>query len=156
MEINHYCLILIKFVYRVYATQSTHKTLSSFRQGSMIHIWDEDFRRKTENTFLEAYMTHTSTSPNYQMLASLDVGRRQVQFEGFELVEKSIEMAMVLRAKINDNPQLSKYFDVLTVHDFIPNKYRQTGLKEYYTKLKVGTEWKMHGKKMNLYWTQPK
>ncbi len=44
---------------RVYATQSTHKTLSSFRQGSMIHIWDEDFRRKTENTFLEAYMTHT-------------------------------------------------------------------------------------------------
>ncbi|MGB5358463.1 MAG: ornithine decarboxylase, partial [Eudoraea sp.] len=119
---------------RVYATQSTHKTLSSFRQGSMIHIWDEDFRRKSENTFLEAYMTHTSTSPNYQMLASLDVGRRQVQLEGFELVEKSIEMAMVLRAKVNDNPQLSKYFDVLTVHDFIPNKYRQTGLKEYYTR----------------------
>jgi arginine decarboxylase len=119
---------------RVYATQSTHKTLSSFRQGSMIHIWDEDFRRKSENTFLEAYMTHTSTSPNYQMLASLDVGRRQVQLEGFELVEKSIEMAMVLRAKVNDNPQLSKYFDVLTVHDFIPDKYRQTGLEEYYTK----------------------
>ncbi|SKB40474.1 aminotransferase class I/II-fold pyridoxal phosphate-dependent enzyme [Maribacter arcticus] len=119
---------------RVYATQSTHKTLSSFRQGSMIHIWDEDFRRKSENTFLEAYMTHTSTSPNYQMLASLDVGRRQVQLEGFELVEKSIEMAMVLRAKVTDNPQLSKYFDVLTVHDFIPNKYRETGLKEYYSK----------------------
>ncbi|PQJ81170.1 aminotransferase class I/II-fold pyridoxal phosphate-dependent enzyme [Polaribacter glomeratus] len=119
---------------RVYATQSTHKTLSSFRQGSMIHIWDQDFRRKSESTFSEAYMTHTSTSPNYQMLASLDVGRRQVQLEGFELVEKSIEMAMVLRAKINDNPQLSKYFDILTVKDFIPNKYRQTGLKEYYTK----------------------
>ena len=119
---------------RVYATQSTHKTLSSFRQGSMIHVWDEDFRRKSEETFLEAYMTHTSTSPNYQMLASLDVGRRQVQLEGFELVEKSIEMAMVLRAKINDNPQLSKYFDILTVGDFIPSKYRQTGMKEYYTK----------------------
>jgi arginine decarboxylase len=119
---------------RVYSTQSTHKTLSSFRQGSMIHIWDEDFRRKSEMTFLEAYMTHTSTSPNYQMLASLDVGRRQVQFEGYELVEKSIELAMVLRAKINDNPQLSKYFDVLTAQDFIDKKYRQTGLKEYYDK----------------------
>lgn len=117
---------------RVYATQSTHKTLSSFRQGSMIHIWDEDFRRKSESTFLEAYMTHTSTSPNYQMLASLDAGRRQVQFEGFELVEKSVELAMVLRAKINDNPMLNKYFDVLTVRDFIPDKYRQTGLTEYY------------------------
>ncbi|MEB2777403.1 aminotransferase class I/II-fold pyridoxal phosphate-dependent enzyme [Algoriphagus sp. D3-2-R+10] len=119
---------------RVYSTQSTHKTLSSFRQGSMIHIWDEDFLRKTENTFLEAYMTHTSTSPNYQMLASLDAGRRQVQFEGYELVEKSVEMAMVLRAKINDHPRLSKYFDVLTVSDFIPQKYRESGLSEYYNK----------------------
>ncbi len=119
---------------RVYSTQSTHKTLSSFRQGSMIHIWDEDFRRKSESTFLEAYMTHTSTSPNYQMLASLDVGRRQVQFEGFELVEKGIELAMVLRAKINNTPKLNKYFDVLTVHNFIPDEYRQTGLAEYYDK----------------------
>ncbi|MGK7389259.1 MAG: aminotransferase class I/II-fold pyridoxal phosphate-dependent enzyme [Candidatus Cyclobacteriaceae bacterium M2_1C_046] len=119
---------------RVYSTQSTHKTLSSFRQGSMIHIWDEDFRRKSENTFMEAYMTHTSTSPNYQMLASLDAGRRQVQFEGFELVEKSIEMAMVLRAKVNDHPRLNKYFDVLTVSNFIPKEYRESGLSEYYNK----------------------
>jgi len=117
---------------RVYATQSTHKTLSSFRQGSMIHIQDEDFRRKSESTFWEAYMTHTSTSPNYQMLASLDVGRRQVQFEGFEMVEKSIELAMVFRAKVNDNPKLKKYFDVLTVHDFIPDELRQTKMVEYY------------------------
>lgn len=119
---------------RVYSTQSTHKTLSSFRQGSMIHIWDEDFRRKSENTFMEAYMTHTSTSPNYQMLASLDAGRRQVQFEGYELVEKSIEMAMVLRAKVNNHPRLNKYFDVLTVGDFIPEKHRESGLAEYYNK----------------------
>jgi len=119
---------------RVYSTQSTHKTLSSFRQGSMIHIWDQDFQRKSQTTFLEAYMTHTSTSPNYQMLASLDVGRRQVQFEGYELVERGIELAMSLRAKINDDPALNKYFDVLTVKDFIPSKYRQTELVEYYTK----------------------
>ncbi len=117
---------------RVYATQSTHKTLSSFRQGSMIHIWDEQFRKKTENTFLEAYMTHTSTSPNYQMLASLDVGRRQAQFEGYEMVERSIELAMVFRAKVISNPLLSKYFDVLTVRDFIPDQYRNSGLSEYF------------------------
>lgn len=117
---------------RVYSTQSTHKTLSSFRQGSMIHIWDQDFRKKSENTFMEAYMTHTSTSPNYQMLASLDVGRRQVQFEGYELVEKSIELAMVLRAKVNDHPKLNKYFDVLTIADFIPEAHRKSGIKEYY------------------------
>lgn len=119
---------------RVYATQSTHKTLSSFRQGSMIHIWDQDFRRKSQATFLEAYMTHTSTSPNYQMLASLDAGRRQVQFEGYELVERAIELAMSLRAKINDDPALSKYFDVLTVKDFIPAEYRHSELLEYYSR----------------------
>src|SRR6478736_364454 len=28
---------------RVYATQSTHKTLTSLRQGSMIHVYDQDF-----------------------------------------------------------------------------------------------------------------
>lgn len=117
---------------RVYSTQSTHKTLSSFRQGSMIHIYDEEFERKAETSFHEAYMTHTSTSANYQILASLDVGRRQVSFEGYELVEKSIEMAMLLRAKINDHPKLRKYFKIMTIKDIIPDQYRQSGLTEYY------------------------
>ncbi len=118
---------------RVYSTQSTHKTLSSFRQGSMIHIYDEEFERKAEGSFHEAYMTHTSTSANYQILASLDVGRRQVVFEGYELVEKSIEMAMLLRAKINDHPKLRKYFSILTIKDLIPDEYRPSGQEEYYS-----------------------
>src|SRR6185369_5024086 len=85
---------------RVYATQSTHKTLTSLRQGSMIHVYDQDFDRLAHDAFHEAYMTHTSTSPNYQILASLDVGRRQVELEGYELVKKSVELAMMLRARI--------------------------------------------------------
>jgi arginine decarboxylase len=28
---------------RVYATQSTHKTLTALRQGSMVHVFDQDF-----------------------------------------------------------------------------------------------------------------
>ena len=59
---------------RVYATQSTHKTLTALRQGSMIHVYDQDFESLNEDAFHEAYMTHTSTSPNYQIVASLDVG----------------------------------------------------------------------------------
>lgn len=118
---------------RVYATQSTHKTLSCFRQGSMIQIWDEEFSRRVADNFQEAYMTHTTTSANYQILASLDIGRRQVELEGYELVEKSIEMAMVLRSKIQDHPKLSKYFHVLNVKDIIPAEFRQCGLNEYYT-----------------------
>lgn len=118
---------------RVYVTQSTHKTLTSFRQGTMIHIWDEDYRRKVSDNFHEAYMTHTSTSPNYQILASLDAGRRQVQFEGLEMVEKSIEMAMVFRVKINQNEKLRKYFTILTSQDLIPSNYRQSGIEKYYS-----------------------
>ena len=118
---------------RVYATQSTHKTLSCFRQGSMIQVWDEEFSRRVADNFQEAYMTHTTTSANYQILASLDIGRRQVELEGYELVEKSIEMAMVLRSKIQDHPKLSKYFHVLNVKDIIPAEFRQCASAEYYT-----------------------
>ena len=117
---------------RVYSTQSTHKTLTSLRQGSMIHVHDEEFKRKVEDAFQEAYMTHTSTSPSYQILASLDAGRRQVELEGNELVERAIERAMNLRVKVANHPLLKKYFDILTVEDFIPEEHRPSGLKRYY------------------------
>ena len=97
---------------RVYVTHSTHKTLTSLRQGSMIHVHDQDFQHKVSDTFHEAYMTHTSTSPNYQILASLDVGRRQVELEGFELVKKQLEMAMVLREKVLMHPTAEPLFPV--------------------------------------------
>ena len=77
-------------------------------------------------------MTHTSTSPNYQILASLDVGRRQVELEGFELVKKQLEMAMVLREKVLTHPLLSRYFSFLTVKDMIPAEYRKSGIEAYY------------------------
>ena len=41
-------------------------------------------------------MTHTSTSPNYQILASLDVGRAQAELEGYQLVQRQAELAMNL------------------------------------------------------------
>ena len=109
---------------RVYSTQSTHKTLTSLRQGAMIHVWDQDFSQKVEETFHEAYMTHTSTSPNYQILASLDLGRRQAALEGFELVQKQIENAMRLRDAVDHHPLLSKYMRCLTTADLIPAEYR--------------------------------
>jgi arginine decarboxylase len=115
---------------RVYATQSTHKTLTALRQGSMIHVWDQDFAQKAEETFHEAYMTHTSTSPNYQILASLDLGRRQVALEGFELVQKQIENAMRLRDAVDNHPLLSKYMRCLTTADMIPADYRPSGISQ--------------------------
>jgi arginine decarboxylase len=117
---------------RVYATQSTHKTLTSLRQGSMIHVNDMDFKGEVEQAFHEAYMTHTSTSPNYQIIASLDVGRRQVELEGFEFVQRQIESAMAIRRAVQTHPLLQKYFKVLTPADMIPEEYRESGVGAYF------------------------
>jgi len=117
---------------RAYATQSTHKTLTSLRQGSMIHVNDQDFKGEVEQSFHEAYMTHTSTSPNYQIIASLDVGRRQVELEGFEFVQRQVEAAMSMRRAIATHPLLQKYFKVLTAGDMIPEQYRESGISSYY------------------------
>ncbi|EPC01125.1 ornithine decarboxylase [Litchfieldella anticariensis FP35 = DSM 16096] len=117
---------------RTYATHSTHKTLTSLRQGSMIHVYDQDFRQKVEAPFHEAYMTHTSTSPNYQIVASLDVGRMQAEMEGFELVHAQVEAALSLREQLYTNPLLQKYFQVLKNSDMVPLEYRQSGVETYY------------------------
>ena len=115
---------------RVYATQSTHKTLTSLRQGSMIHVHDQDFAQKVAESFHEAYMAHTSTSPNYQILASLDLGRRQAALEGFELVQKQLEYAMRLRDAIDNHPLLHKYMHCLTTAELIPAEYRASGIDQ--------------------------
>jgi arginine decarboxylase len=113
---------------RAYATQSTHKTLTSLRQGSMIHVNDMDFKGEVEQAFHEAYMTHTSTSPNYQIIASLDVGRRQVELEGFEFVQRQVESAMAIRRAVQTHPLLRKYFKVLKPTDMIPEEYRESSV----------------------------
>jgi arginine decarboxylase len=117
---------------RAYATQSTHKSLTSLRQGSMIHVYDQDFNLKVQVPFNEAFMTHTSTSPNYQILASLDIGRRQVELEGFEMVQKQIELAMVIRERVASHPLLSRYFRFLAADDMIPEEYRPSGICSYF------------------------
>ncbi|MBO9491417.1 aminotransferase class I/II-fold pyridoxal phosphate-dependent enzyme [Endozoicomonas sp. G2_1] len=117
---------------RTYTTHSTHKTLTSLRQGSMIHVHDQDFRQKVEAIFNEAYMTHTSTSPNYQILASLDIGRRQVELEGYELVNKQLELAMTLRQSAYQSERLRKYFDVLVNKHLVPDDFRESGVESYF------------------------
>lgn len=115
---------------RVYATQSTHKTLTALRQGSMIHVFDQEFDQKVEETFHEAYMAHTSTSPNYQILASLDIGRRQAELEGAELVQKQVENAMRLRDAVDHHPLLSKYMHCLSTAEMIPEQFRPSHIDQ--------------------------
>ena len=106
---------------RVYVTQSTHKTLTAFRQGSMIHVTDDCFN---ESRFLETFRIHTSTSPNYQLVASLDIGRRQVALEGFQLVRRAVLLALQLRQRISESDTLRPYFSILHTDTLIPAKQR--------------------------------
>lgn len=84
---------------RVYQTNSTHKSMSAIRQGSMVLVRDVDFH-KVEAQFHEAVFTHASTSPNQQLIASLDVARRQMGFEGYGLVMNAIEIALDIRREV--------------------------------------------------------
>src|SRR5881296_907866 len=115
---------------RVYATTSTHKSLSCFRQGSYIMV-NDDCWESTEGPFKEAFFTHTSTSPNLQLIASLDVARRQAELEGYELVGRAIQLAIEIRRQINGHPLISKYFRVATPAEMIPAEYRKSGFTDW-------------------------
>jgi len=108
------------FKVRVYATQSIHKTLTAFRQASMLHTFDVEF---SEDDFYEAYRTHTSTSPNYQIIASLDFARRQMSLEGYAMVKKSLQLSWQLRQQIKTSEHLSRYFTVLDDEQLVPDEY---------------------------------
>jgi arginine decarboxylase len=122
---------------RVYQTNSTHKSMSSIRQGSMLLVKDVDFHT-VEAQFHEAVFTHASTSPNQQLIASLDVARRQMELEGYGLVMNAIEIALKIRGMVNQHPLISKYFRILGADEMIPAAYRQSGFVDY---LKPGITW---------------
>jgi arginine decarboxylase len=122
---------------RVYQTNSTHKSMSALRQGSMLFVKDVDFHT-VEAQFKEAVFTHASTSPNQQLIASLDVARRQMELEGYGLVANAIEIALSIRQEIAAHPLISKYFHVLGADKMVPASYRQSGFVDY---LSPGVTW---------------
>ncbi len=115
---------------RVYETDSVHKSMSALRQGSIIVVADQDFH-KVEASFKEAFFTHTSTSPNLQIIASLDVARRQMELEGYELVSRATQLAIEIRREINNHPLISKYFRAATPAEMIPAEYRKSGFTDW-------------------------
>ena len=91
---------------RVYVTQSTHKTLSALRQGSMIHIRDPwliggDREDILKLSIEEAQIAFTTTSPNIHILASLDVARMQAELEGYDSLSRALEISQRVRDALN-------------------------------------------------------
>jgi arginine decarboxylase len=113
-----------------YATQSTHKVLSAFSQASMIHINDPGFR---EHLFRENFNMHTSTSPQYGLIASLDVARKQAVMEGYKLLSRTLELAKEVKELINS----TRVFRVLELDDLLPDKVKHDGIRLDPTKVTI-------------------
>ncbi|MCU7555611.1 aminotransferase class V-fold PLP-dependent enzyme [Alteromonas sp. ASW11-19] len=99
-----------------YVTHSAHKVVSAFSQASLIHVNDPDFDK---DFFKEVYNIHTSTSPKYQLIASLDVCRQQLEMEGYKILNELLanvqelkqQVAKFTRLKILDRQDFARMFD---------------------------------------------
>jgi len=81
-----------------FATQSTHKLLAALSQSSMIHVQHSEKQRLDMARFNEAFMMHTSTSPQYGIIASCDVAAAMMeQPAGRALVQETINEALSFR-----------------------------------------------------------
>jgi arginine decarboxylase len=82
----------------VFSTQSTHKLLAGLSQASQILAQDSQKRKLDQDVFNEAFLMHTSTSPQYAIIASCDVAAAMMEPPGGNaLVEESIREAIDFR-----------------------------------------------------------
>lgn len=101
----------------IFAGHSTHKLLAALSQASMLHVKDGTTDKIDHEVFNEAYMMYGSTSPQYNMIASLDVAANMMNFNGENLIGDSIMDAISLRNKIvklknTEEAKGSWFFDV--------------------------------------------
>lgn len=81
-----------------YATQSIHKLLAGISQASHVLVQDSQETKLDRHLFNEAYLMHTSTSPQYSIIASCDVAAAMMEPPGgTALVEESIAEALDFR-----------------------------------------------------------
>jgi len=88
----------------VTVTHSTHKLLAALSQASMIHIRSGRIPVNPA-LFNEAFMMHTSTSPQYSIIASNDVSAKMMADAGDYLTDESIDEAIAFRqamARLHD------------------------------------------------------
>src|SRR5690606_4300427 len=87
----------------VFTTHSPHKVLAAFSQASMIHVLDSQQRQLDLDRFNEAFMMHTSTSPQYGILASLDVASAMMEGPaGRSLIQETFDEALSFRRALSN------------------------------------------------------
>jgi arginine decarboxylase len=82
----------------IFSTQSTHKLLAGLSQASQVLVRESETVKLDQDAFNEAYLMHTSTSPQYSIIASCDVAAAMMEAPGgTALVEESIMEALDFR-----------------------------------------------------------
>ncbi|ADQ84093.1 MULTISPECIES: arginine/lysine/ornithine decarboxylase [Methylovorus] len=127
----------------VFSTQSTHKLLAGLSQASQILVQDAEDNRLDRDVFNEAYLMHTSTSPQYSIIASCDVAAAMMEAPGGKaLVEESIMEALDFRRamrKVDEEWGSDWWFKV-----WGPDDLSEEGIEEREAwMLKAGERW--HG-----------
>jgi arginine decarboxylase len=127
----------------VFSTQSTHKLLAGLSQASQILVQDSENRKLDRDVFNEAYLMHTSTSPQYAIIASCDVAAAMMEEPGgTALVEESIAEALDFRRamrKVDEEWGADWWFKV-----WGPDDLSEEGIEEREAwMLKPGERW--HG-----------
>ena len=113
----------------IFSTQSTHKLLAGLSQASQILVQDADGIQLDRDVFNEAYLMHTSTSPQYSIIASCDVAAAMMEAPGGKvLVEESIMEALDFRRamrKVDEEWGADWWFKV-----WGPNDLSEEGIEE--------------------------
>jgi len=113
----------------VFSTQSTHKLLAGLSQASQILVQNAEDIELDRDVFNEAYLMHTSTSPQYSIIASCDVAAAMMEAPGgTALVEESIMEALDFRRamrKVDEEWGTDWWFKV-----WGPNDLSEEGIEE--------------------------
>jgi len=113
----------------VFSTQSTHKLLAGLSQASQILVQNAQDTELDRDVFNEAYLMHTSTSPQYSIIASCDVAAAMMEAPGgTALVEESLREALDFRRamrKVDEEWGADWWFKV-----WGPNDLSEDGLEE--------------------------
>src|SRR5688572_6436800 len=96
----------------------------------MIHVNEPDTR---EHLFRENFNMHTSTSPQYGLIASLDVARKQAVMEGYKLLSRTLELAREVKQLINS----TRVFRVLELDDLLPEAVKHDAIRLDPTKVTI-------------------
>ncbi len=130
----------------VFSTQSTHKLLAGLSQASQILVQDAQQIKLDRDVFNESYLMHTSTSPQYSIIASCDVAAAMMEAPGGNaLVEESIMEALDFRRamrKVDEEWGSDWWFKV-----WGPNDLSEEGIEEREAwMLKANERWHGFGK----------